>query len=194
MNPAILGASADMDAAAGAIVLASILEQVLQNKGSITPFAGDEERSWNVCLHLEAEGIGQRIQIVQPFFDEPAQIDGRKFDLEVSRVHSRKEQEVVDHAGEAIGLVMKRGELVVEGRIEMFMTKQLLNTGTQDRNGSFELVRRVRRKTGRAFQFLMGSSQGCLDTLAAHPIFLRIDREFRDRRRQLFCDEMACDK
>ena len=54
-------ARADVDAASRAVVLASILEEVLQNEGSITPFAGDVERKWQVGFHFELERIGQRV-------------------------------------------------------------------------------------------------------------------------------------
>src|SRR3954447_1955387 len=76
INSAILFVGGDIDRAPAAIVLASVLEEVLQNKGSITAFAGDVESGRNVGLNLEAERIGKRVQIVEPFLDQGGQVHG----------------------------------------------------------------------------------------------------------------------
>ena len=59
------------------------------------------------------------------------------------RVHPGKEQEIVDHAGEAIGLVMQCGKVVVHDWLKIFAAQQFLNPGAQDGHRRFQLMRRV---------------------------------------------------
>src|SRR3977135_1548305 len=120
VNPTILLAPGDLNATPWAVVLASVLEEILQNQRSVTPLARDQERGRNLGFDLELERVRQRVQIVQPLFDELAQVYGAELDPDVSRVHPGKEQEIVDHSREAIRLVMQRRKFVVHGRLEVF--------------------------------------------------------------------------
>ena len=136
-NPSLVRARTDVNPTAGLVVLAGILEQILQDERSVAFFAGNVERGRHLRLHFEIEGIRERIQVLQPFFDERAEIDWFDFDLEVPCVHSREKEKIVDHAGEPIGLVMERGKFVVNFRLEVFPAKKLLETGAQNRHRRF---------------------------------------------------------
>src|SRR5437763_8672802 len=137
INGAIFFAGGDMNAAAGPVVLPRVLEQVLQDEGSISPLTGDEESFRQVRFHIEPERIRQRIQIVEPFFDELAQVDRAELDLQAAGVHPREQEQIVDYPGETVGLVMKRGKFVVNSRFEMFPAQQFFNSSAQNRDGSF---------------------------------------------------------
>src|SRR5205823_12409911 len=112
----------------------------LQNERSVTPLAGDEESFRQMGFHIEPERIGQRVQIVEPLFDELVQVDCAEVYLQAAGVHSREQKQIVDHAGKAVGLMMKRGKLVINSRLEIFPSQQLFNPSAQNGNGGFQLM------------------------------------------------------
>ena len=187
----ILLPSGDVNAATGAIVLPRVFEQVLQNQRSVTPFARNKERRGQVGLNVDLERIGQCLQVVQPFFDELTQVDRIELDLEMAGIHSRKQKQIIDHAGKTIGLVMKGRELVVHFRRETVPQQKFFSAGAQNCDGSFQLMRRVRGKTRRALQLFVLRSERGLDAFSARPVFLGIDGQLRDRRGKAFRDEMT---
>ena len=51
--------------------------------------------------------VGQRTQVVEPLVDELSEVQRLKIDSEPTCIHSGKEKEIVNDAGEPIGLVNK---------------------------------------------------------------------------------------
>ena len=104
---------------AGAVVFARVFQEILQNERGIAALARDVERGRNMRLDLQAEGVGNGVLIVEPFFDQAGQINRIKLNLQVSGIHAGEEEKIVNDAGKTIGLVMKRGKLVIHPGLEI---------------------------------------------------------------------------
>ena len=95
-----------------AIIFSGVLEQVLQDDRGVAFLAGNVERGREIRLDLEIKGVRDRAEIVERRFDECGEIHGAEVEFEVTGVHAREEEQILDHAGEAIGLMDEGSELL----------------------------------------------------------------------------------
>ncbi len=100
-----LALRADPDSSAGAIVLSSVLQEILYDKRCVTFLAGHKKTAGKFLFNLYIGRIRQRAKIVQPFIDELAKIDGCRCDLKVACIHARQQKQIVDDARQAVRLM-----------------------------------------------------------------------------------------
>src|SRR6266446_5220111 len=72
----VIALRADPDSSAGAIVLSSVLQEILYDKRCVTFLADHKKAARKFLFNLYIGRIRQRAKIVQPFIDELAKIDG----------------------------------------------------------------------------------------------------------------------
>src|SRR5438034_10606645 len=87
-NLVAIGASADPNPPARAIVLSRVLEEILHDERCVPFFAGHKQAAWKFLLDLDIGRIGKRAQIVQPLVNDLAEIYRRRGDLEMTSVHT----------------------------------------------------------------------------------------------------------
>src|SRR5438093_7295699 len=87
-NLVAIGASADPNPPARAIVLSRVLQKVLHNERRIPFFASHKQAARKFLLDLHIELIGKRAKIVEPLVNELAKIYRRRGDLEMTSVHA----------------------------------------------------------------------------------------------------------
>ncbi len=83
-----IGASADPNPPASAIVLSRVLQQILHDERCVPFFAGHKQAAWKFLLDLHVGRIGKRAKIVQPLVNDLAEIYRCRSDLEMTSVHA----------------------------------------------------------------------------------------------------------
>ena len=71
-------------------------------------------------------------------------------------VDARQEQQVIDHAGQAVSLVEQHRKFVINLGVEIFARQQCFETGAKNGDRRLQLVRGVSGITCRSFQLLAG--------------------------------------
>ncbi len=87
-NLVAIGASADPNPPARAIVLSRVLQKVLHNERRVPFFASHKQAAWKFLLDLHVARIGKRAKIVQPLVNYLAEIYRCRGDLEMTSVHA----------------------------------------------------------------------------------------------------------
>src|SRR4030088_1584409 len=77
------------DAASRSIVLACVLQKILHDKRSIELFAGNIYFGWKLFLDSHIGRVGQRAEVIQPFFDKLPEIYWLGFDLKMAGIEPR---------------------------------------------------------------------------------------------------------
>src|SRR5690348_883771 len=95
----------DPDAAAGAIVLSRVLQEILYNQRRVLSFAGYEQANWKFFFDFHIRRIRKRPKIIEPLIDKLTKIYGCRRDLEMPGVHARQKKQIVNYPGQTVGLM-----------------------------------------------------------------------------------------
>src|SRR5438132_1142160 len=106
-------------------------------------------------------------------------------------VHTREKQEVVDYAGQSVGLVKQSRELMIDLGFEIFAGQQTIEARAQNSDRALQLMGGVGGIPSRSFQFFAGGGEGSFGTFSLHVIFLKIQRQLLHRNRETGGDQMA---
>ena len=87
-NLVAIGASADPNPPARAIVLSRVLEEILHDERCVPFFAGHKQPARKFLLDVHVARIGKRAKIIQPLVNNLAEIYRCRRDLEMTRVHA----------------------------------------------------------------------------------------------------------
>ena len=58
-------------------------------------------------------------------------------------VHPRKQKQIVDNSSQSVSLMKKAGKLVVDFRFEILTAQQTLESGAQNGDWTFQLMRGI---------------------------------------------------
>src|SRR2546430_16260349 len=131
------------DAAARSIVLARVLQKILHNERGVALFAGNKYFGWKLLLDLDLRRVGQRVEVIDPFIDELAEIHRFGINLEMAGVQARQQQQIVDNSSQSVSLMKKPGKLVVDFRFETLTVQQIVKSCAQNRDRTFQLMRGI---------------------------------------------------
>ena len=112
----------------------------------------------------------------------------------MTSVHSRQEQQVIDHAGQPTSLVQEGGEFLVDLGVEILARQQCFQTRAKNAHWTLQLVRGIRGIPSRSFQFLAGRSERGFGTLSLRPVLFRIHRQLLNWHGEAGRHNMASDK
>ena len=87
-NLVAIGASADPNPPARAIVLSRVLEEILHDERCVPFFAGHKQAARKFLFDLHVARIGKRAEIVQPLVNDLAEIYRCRGDFEMTSVHA----------------------------------------------------------------------------------------------------------
>src|SRR5262249_16278079 len=106
---AAVAVHADPNSSAGTIVLPRVLQEVLHDERRVTFFAGHKKTLWKFLFNLHIRRIWQRTEIVHPFINKLAKIDGRRCDSKVTGVHARQQKQILNYASQPTSLMEQSG-------------------------------------------------------------------------------------
>src|SRR4249920_1375334 len=86
-NLVAIGASADPNPSARAIVLSRVLEEILHDERCVPFFSCHKQAAWKFLLDRHVARIGKRAKIVQPLVNDLAEIYRCRSDLKMTSVH-----------------------------------------------------------------------------------------------------------